>query len=127
MIRLPPDAPRPDTLFPESTLFRSAVVNRLARQDVVAHRAILLGKRRALEPVDLRLERALLQPGAFIFLADRLLDPRRDRLDLPVDLVDLRLHLLHRRICLELFGEVLAQSRGRLRALVETLPMCLVG
>src|SRR3546814_9729051 len=75
----------------------------------------LLGKRRALEPVDLRLERALLQPGAFIFLADRLLDPRRDRLDLPVDLVDLRLQLLHRRICLEMLGAFLAQRRGRLR------------
>src|SRR3546814_16291748 len=67
----------------EEAVIERAVGIRLARQDVVAHRAILPGKRRALEPVDLRLARALLQPGAFIFLADRLLDPRRDRLDLP--------------------------------------------
>src|SRR3546814_11784839 len=75
----------------------------------------------------LRLERALLQPGAFIFLADRLLDPRRDRLDLPVDLVDLRLQLLHRRICLEMLGAFLAQRRGRLRARVEQILDRLVG
>src|SRR3546814_10809891 len=42
----------------EEAVIERAVGIRLARQDVVAHRAILLGKRRALEPVDLRLERS---------------------------------------------------------------------
>src|SRR3546814_15713303 len=71
----------------EEAVIERAVGIRLARQDVVAHRANLLGKRRAVAQGDLRLERALRTPGGFIFLADRVLDPRRTRLGQPVYLV----------------------------------------